>query len=103
MKDRIKQLDGKELDIEDYATGKKQKEIIVRHADGKYYVPGDAWKGRSLTYDQFHSLVQANFLNFTVYEIDERPYRRHLFYKHFEDSLNDVVKDKHKIWRDVKR
>ena len=67
MKDTIKQLDGKEVGIEDYLTGKKEKQIIVRLADGKYYVPGDAWKGRPLSYDQFHSLVQANFINFSVY------------------------------------
>ena len=103
MKDRIKQLDGKEVGIEDYLTGKKEKQIIVRLADGKYYVPGDAWKGRPLSYEQFHSLVQANFINFDVYEVDERPYRRHLFYKHFEDTLQEVVDDKHKVWRDVHR
>ena len=103
MKDTIKQLDGKEVGIEDYLTGKKEKQIIVRLADGKYYVPGDAWKDKPLSYDQFHSLVQANFINFNVYELDERPYRRHLFYKHFEDTLQEVIDDKHKVWRDMHR
>ena len=103
MKDFIKEKDGKEVSIEDYLSGKKQKEVIVRGPDGLFRIPGDAWKNTPLTLTQFNQLVQSNFINFGKYEVDDKPYRRGLFYKHLDDCLKEVVEDKHKVWRDVHR
>ena len=87
---------------EEVLTGKRSSVKIIRHADGNYEVQSPEWKGKFFNYDTLQILQSVGSIDIhTTHEIDERPYRRALFYKHFNDrlaelQLRDYVKNKSK-------
>jgi len=88
---------------EEVLIGKRDAIKIVRHANGNYEVQAEEWKGKYFDYDTLQVLQSMGSVDIhTTHEIDERPYRRALFYKHFNERLAELqlkkyVKDKEKV------
>ena len=78
----------------DPVTGTVQNQIYNVTAyldvdgDGSYEIQTDEWKGKPFNYDTLQILQDMGSIDIhNSHEIDERPYRRALFYKHFNDRL----------------
>ena len=85
----------RELLNEEVLCGKLDAIKIIRHPGGNYEIQTEEWKGRFFNYDTLQILQSMRTIDIhTTHEIDERPYRRALFYKHFNEKLAAIqVKD----------
>jgi hypothetical protein len=73
---------------EEVLCGKLDAIKIIRDGDGSYEIQTDEWKGKPFNYDTLQILQDMGSIDIhNSHEIDERPYRRALFYKHFNDRL----------------
>ena len=76
---------------EEVLCGKLDAIKILRHSDGRYEVQTEEWKGKFFNYDTLQILQSMGSIDIhTTHEIDERPYRRGLFYKHLNERLAEL-------------
>ena len=77
---------------EDVLIGKRGRVKIVRHHDGRYEVQEEAWKGYFFSHDEYQFLIQEGSIDpVNTHELDDRPHKRALFYKHFNDRLGEYA------------
>tara|TARA_R100000781_G_scaffold114835_1_gene87154 strand:+ start:2275 stop:2592 length:318 start_codon:yes stop_codon:yes gene_type:complete len=82
----------KKILLEEIILGKRGRVKIIRHHDGRYEVQEGVWKGRLFSHDEYELLIKEGSIDpVNTHELDDRPHKRALFYKHFNDKLQEYA------------
>lgn len=85
----------RELLKEDVLCGKRGRIKIIRHANSLYEIQTDEGKGKFFNDHHLKFLEVSGDVDLNVtHTLDDKPFRRAVFYAHFNDRLNQIANNK---------